>query len=444
MQRNIRNEIMIAVGAVMIIAFGFLFAILLTGTDEQGDATPEPTNAPVVTLAETESGDATPTEEVTEVVAQAASEVPSETDTDIPPSATDLPPSATDMPPSPTDEPTATATDEPSPTDEPTATATATDEPSPTVEPSDTPIPASNTPEFSATPRLTGRATRVPTDTATVRPTVTNTSLPTMTPSPTKTNTPRPSNTPAPTATNTPRPTNTLVPTATNTRIPTITPTPSPTLRPSATPTSRSAMTGIIPTPPPSPTVLPPNQPTRTPSSCLLPQGWTSYTVQSGNTLFAIALATNSTVAELRDANCIENIDNITTGDVIFVPRAPVRPVATFVPSGIRDGLYPIGCQNTNVIITSPISAQHLNGTFAVYGSAVRNDFLYYKLEIRPDAASIYNFYMDSYNQVTNGVLGEINSELFGPGLHWVKLTMVDIYSTIPIDSTCEIPVIFD
>jgi LysM repeat protein len=429
MQRNIRNEIMIAVGAVLIIAFGLVFAVLLTGTDEQGNVTPSSTNAPSVTLAETERGVLLPTEEaseaLTEVVAQAASEVPTETET----------------PPSPTIEPTNTeipASDTPEPTD--------TDIPAshtPTIEPTDTEIPASNTPEFSPTPRLTGRATRAATATE-EEATATNTVRPTITPSPTVTKTPRPTNTAVPTATDTRRPTNTPSPSATNTRPPTITPSPTATLRPSATPTSRNAMTGIIPTPPPSPTVLPTNQASRTPSNCQLPQGWTSYTVQSGNTLFAIALATNSTVAELRDANCIENIDNITTGDVIFVPRAPLRPVATFVSSGIRDGLNPIGCQTSSVIITSPISAQHLNGTFAVYGSAARSDFLYYKLEIRPDSASIYNFYMDSYNQVTNGVLGEINSELFGTGLHWVKLTMVDIYSTIPTDASCEIPVIFD
>jgi LysM repeat protein len=430
MQRNVRNEIMIAIGAVLIIAFGLVFAVLLTGTDEQGDATPTETNAPVVTLAETERGDASPSEEVTEVVAQAASEIPTETDTEIPPSDT--------VEPTDTAEPTATytLTTEPTATDIPPSNT-------PTLEPTNTEIPASNTPEFSPTPRLTGRATRAATATE-EEATATNTRPPTNTPSPTATKTPRPSNTPVPTATDTRRPTNTPSPSATNTRPPTITPSPTATLRPSATPTSRNAMTGIIPTPPPSPTVLPTNQPSRTPSNCQLPQGWTSYTVQSGNTLFAIALATNSTVAELRDANCIENIDNITTGDVIFVPRAPLRPVATFVPSGIRDGLNPIGCQTSSVIITSPISAQHLNGTFAVYGSAARSDFLYYKLEIRPDGASIYNFYMNSYNQVTNGVLGEINSELFGTGLHWVKLTMVDIHSTIPVDASCEIPVIFD
>ena len=93
MQRNIRNEIMIAVGAVLIIAFGLVFAVLLTGNPEQATSTPE-TQSPRVTISETErsgldSTDESPNEEISEVVAQAASEVASETEVE--PSDTDEP-----------------------------------------------------------------------------------------------------------------------------------------------------------------------------------------------------------------------------------------------------------------------------------------------------------------------------------------------------------------
>jgi hypothetical protein len=419
MQRNIRNEIMIAVGAVLIIAFGLVFAILLTGTGEQGDGTAVVQVATItsqateqVSVTSTEKVLTTETEEATEVLIEVATLLPTETV----------------MPSSPTDEPTFTPTTTPSdePTDEPSATE---EEPTGTAEP-------------SATRSLIGRATR--SAVASDEPSATNTRRPTVTEEPSATNTRRPTATVEPSATNTHRPSSTQVPRATSTHSSMLPPSRTPTVRPSSTPTSQNAMTGIIPTPPPSPTLPPLSQASRTPSSCRLPQGWTSYTVQAGNTLFAIALATNSSVDELRAANCIENIDNIHAGDIVFVPRAPLRPVSTLVPSGIRDNLFAIGCQNPNVLISNPITAQHLNGTFTVYGTVARSDFLYYKLEIRPDAASIYNFYMDSYNQVSNGVLGEINSELFGTGLHWLKLTMVDIHSAIPADATCEIPVIFD
>lgn len=423
MQRNIGSEIMIAVGAILIIGFGLVFAVLLTGNPDEASGTAvaevsSPTNQADVTEAASDepTEEASPTEEAT------ATDEPTDEST------------ATEVA-SPTDEPTATdePTEEASPTDEATETeeaaateaASATEASGETQEASAT-NEAAETEEPSPTTRNIGRATRVPTETDEPEASATNTRRPSATPQPTDT----------PRSTDTQRPTNTPRPSAT----------PSPTLteRPSATPTSQSAVSGIIPTPPPSPTLPPLGQPSRTPSTCQLPQGWTSYTVQAGNTLFAIALATNSTVDELRTANCIENIDNIHTGDVIYVPRAPIGPVATFVNTGSRAGLRPIGCQNPNLQITSPISAQRLNGTFTVYGSANRSDFLYYKIEIRPDAASIYNFYMDSRTQVTNGVLGEINSELFGSGLHWIKLTLVDTNSSIPADATCEIPVIFE
>jgi LysM repeat protein len=432
MQRNIGSEIMIAVGAVLIIGFGLLFAVLLSGNPEEGSGTPvvvvsSPTIPTEASEAVEPSEEANATDELTNTEAATETEEASPTDE---PTETEAA-TATDEATA-TNEPT--GTDEPTATNEPTATeaATNTEEAAVTDEPTATEeatadIAATATEEVSPTRRTIGRSTHVPTETETAAPTATNTRQPLAT-TPTIHPTATPTDEPSPTRTSRPSAT----PTATQTE------------RPTATPTSQNAVTGIIPTPPPSPTLVPTNEASRTPSSCQLPPGWTTYTVQAGNTLFAIALATHSTVAELRDANCIENVDNIQTGDVIFVPRAPLTPVATFVNTGSRAGLGPIGCQNPNVQITSPMSAQRINGTFTVYGSANRSDFLYYKLEVRPDAASIYNFYMDSRTQVMNGVLGEINSELFGSGLHWIKLTLVDLSASIPADASCEIPVIFD
>jgi hypothetical protein len=200
---------------------------------------------------------------------------------------------------------------------------------------------------------------------------------------------------------------------------------------------------GIIPTPPPTPTVAPIGQPTRVPSTCSLPAGWVQYRVNSGDTLFAIALATNSTVDELRYINCIEDIDSIQTNDVVFIPRVPVRPVATIPATGVRQGLARIGCTDQRTQITSPIAVQRVSGTFNVFGSATRTDFLYYKIEIRPDWATVYNFYLDAETPVSNGALGAINSDLFEDGLHWILLTVVDQQAEIPTGATCEIPVIF-
>lgn len=202
---------------------------------------------------------------------------------------------------------------------------------------------------------------------------------------------------------------------------------------------------GILPTLPPTPTVVPAAATQRPAATCNRPAGWATYTVQAGNTLFAIALAVGETLDELRYVNCLEDVDNITAGDEIFVPRLPAQPIATTVPSGLRFGLLqPIGCDDPSVQITSPDQLQRLSGVITMRGSATRDDFWYYKIEIRPDWAAIYNFYLDSEVPIANGVLGEINTAIFDKGVHWLRLSVVDERATIPDGATCEIPVIFE
>jgi LysM repeat protein len=166
--------------------------------------------------------------------------------------------------------------------------------------------------------------------------------------------------------------------------------------------------------------------------------------VQSGNTLFAIALAVNSTVDELKDANCIADSDSIRTGQVLFVPRAPQQPVATLSAGGNSQNLSVLGCANPEVVIVAPSSNERLSGVFTVYGTATRADFWYYKIEVRPNASTIYNFYSDSYTPVVNGVLGQINTTLFGKGVHWVRLSVVNLGGGILEDSFCEVPFVFE
>ncbi|MEM9952024.1 MAG: LysM peptidoglycan-binding domain-containing protein [Chloroflexota bacterium] len=388
MRRSLTSEVLIAVGGLGIIICGLVFALFLSNDSDAGSMTPSATT--VVQVVSTTN------------------------------------PTTSDEPIL-TNEPTATQTDIATETDAPTAT---------------------NTPEPTAT--HTDIATKTDEPTATAEPSETNTSEPTATHTDiaTETDAPAPTDTASPTATNAPKNTNTPRPTLTQTPTPSPTNTPSPTEKVSPTEPTETELatgfTGIIPTLPPSPTVAPFDEPTRTPASCDLPRGWTSYTVQSGDTLFAISLVTNSTVDELRFANCIDDIDNITAGDVVYVPIEPVRPVQTTVPSGIRVGLSAVGCTSPATQITSPITAQRVSGTFTVFGTATRPDFQYYKIEVRPDFADIYNFYSDSQEQVVNGILGQINADLFGAGLHWVRLSVVDIRAGIASDAICEIPVIFE
>lgn len=87
---------------------------------------------------------------------------------------------------------------------------------------------------------------------------------------------------------------------------PTSVPTPTATIRPSRTPTGTAVTTECIP-----------------------PEGWVEYTVQPGDTLFNIALATGSTVEEVRQANCMES--NVLSVGALWVAQLP--PTATPTPT---------------------------------------------------------------------------------------------------------------
>jgi hypothetical protein len=177
---------------------------------------------------------------------------------------------------------------------------------------------------------------------------------------------------------------------------------------------------------------------------CSLPQGWAIYIVQPGDTLFRIALAVNSTVGELRDANCLQNIDNIYAGTELFVPRLPLRPVQPGVTpalSASSSSQLSQGCTFAGAQITAPAPGTVVTGVFTVFGTATVGNFQYYRIEVRPSTTSIFNFYDRVETPVVNNALAQINSDLFDDGLHWVRLTVVDNTGNFP--DPCAIPLIF-
>ncbi len=160
------------------------------------------------------------------------------------------------------------------------------------------------------------------------------------------------------------------------------------------------------------------------------------YRVESGVTLFMIALTVGRSVADLQAANCITNPDRIIAGTAIYVPRLP-----RFEPQNIR---LPQGCQTANVRISRPTPNQRLRAPFEVFGTATGAEFAYYKLEIRADAATGYNFLSQSSTAVADGVLGQVDTNLFPPGLYWLRLAVVDTSANIAPGATCVIPMIFE
>ncbi len=385
MRRDIGNEVIVAIAAVAVLAFALAFAILLSlsSSNVQDEAT------------------ATGTVDVALDLSEVSTEL---MPTDVPTDTSAFTPTATDVSlPTETDTPIPTETD------------------APALKETDTPVPAVtdvSAPKDTDTPVPTETDTPAPMETETLVPTATDVPLPTET----DTSVPTEMDTAMPTATDTP------VPTYTSTEIVTspITPQPVGTL-------------GILPTPVGALTATP------TPierGECVRPYGWSIYTVQSGNTLFLISMAVNSTVVELAEANCIDNVNQIQTGDELYVPRLPAGSVS--VGSSRSSGLTAEGCGSPNVQITNPTAGQIIRGVFTLTGTATHDNFWYYRIEVRPDQTEIYNFYSRSFTLVEDNALGAIDSDVFEGGLHWLRLSVIDNSGGIEPTSICTIPVFFD
>lgn len=415
MRRNRGNELIVAVAVLGILAFALTFGIILSLS-----------NTVAVTPTNT-SGEATR-------VVRADSPSPTPTNTVVEPSAAPAITATTAVSPTRTVIlilPAATATSAPTQTRTATPTETAMQVPTETFTPTATTTATSTGMAVAVVPSMTENQTPTITPTPTPTPTVTATAAVTATPPPTLTM--------SPTATPTSTTTLTASPTAT------LTSTTTPTASPTATPTSTASPTlsmaaprdsGILPTPTPFAT--------RVTANCVIPPGWESYTVKRGNTLFAIALAVDSTVGELRDANCLENVDTLYAGTRLYVPRLPAEPIpqsgsVVYVP-GIGN-LSAQGCIDSSTRVTNPPPGATINDVFTVFGTAFVENLAYYKLEIRPDFAPTYNFY-DRFNApVVEGALGQVNPGLFDDGLYWLRLTVVDTTGNFP--PPCDIPLFF-
>lgn len=360
--RNRQNELIVAVIVVGILALGLLFGIILTlstpdeNPDEDAEATPVPT-ADVNRLA---ISDDNPT-----------------------------------PPPIPSF-PTEVATDLPSPTEPILPTELSTDKPieTPTESIQDTPIPtftrtirASNTP--SPTPSLTNTASNTPSPTSsrTLRPSRTPSITPSLTFTPSLTRTTRPS----PTASYTPS----------STFTPSHTPSPAPSLTLTPFPTSLETLTA-------------------TAIACIPLQDWRPYTIQRGDTLFLIALASGITTQTLRDGNCIEG-NTIITGTTILVP--PNSPLLNNPPPVIA---ATEGCEDPTVQITSPSVGATVGTVFTVFGVADYPDWGYYQLELRLQSAPDYILITTNNQRIPpNQALGTIIMQTNYPSdLYWIRISV--------------------
>ncbi len=75
---------------------------------------------------------------------------------------------------------------------------------------------------------------------------------------------------------------------------------------------------------------VPPTSSTAPPVACGAPPGWIQYTVQPGDNLYQISLRYGVTVAQLQQANCLANPNDIHVGQRLWVPNVPtITPPVT-------------------------------------------------------------------------------------------------------------------
>lgn len=429
MQRDFGNELIVAIAAVAVLAFAVVFGIVLSlssGTTEL------PATATVL------SNVATDFAPVTEVAAAATAE-PAVTATEEPsivmPSNT---PEGTPFVELTAEIPTAEQTDkvplplasavqlatQPPETDTPQIVPTQSLEPTAVVEPSAT---ATQTAAATRIPSRTPAASRTPMPEDTATPTVTASATATVTA------TRRPTATPTNTTTYTPVPTPTPE-TATEVSL-----LPSPAAPVFVQPTRSSSLDASSPTPRPTIALV-----VGTPSDvCPLPAGWTTYVVQPGDSLAALAVATRISLADLLALNCLSPDAHVAPGSRLAVPRVPVVMLlpGEIPPEGV---LYIEGCAVPDAQISAPLVGDRLTGTLQVVGSAAGSDFAFYRIEVQAvDALDSFTV-AESETPVNNGLLTEVDTGVFLPGFYWLRITVFDGKGTPLPDLTCAIPVFFE
>jgi hypothetical protein len=88
------------------------------------------------------------------------------------------------------------------------------------------------------------------------------------------------------------------------------------------------------------------------------------------------------------------------------------------------------------------VNAQ-ISGIVPIRGSAYAPDFQFYKVEIgvAPDPQSWSSISDIHPNQVSDGTLDVLNTDLLPAGNYVLRLTVVDVTGNYPPQNVCEVPV---
>ena len=163
------------------------------------------------------------------------------------------------------------------------------------------------------------------------------------------------------------------------------------------------------------------------------------YTVQSGDTLSALAQRFGTSVSSIAMTNNITNPDLIIVDQRLVIPGATVGNPATVAQRTTVQGAGPLSpavC-NPSTRITFPRQGEVLNGigTFSVTGTASIEDFQFYKLELGIGETPIEFSSIDEVktDPVINGILlRDWNTGALAEGIYTLRLTVVDNRGQFP------------
>ncbi|MBN2007520.1 MAG: LysM peptidoglycan-binding domain-containing protein [Anaerolineae bacterium] len=125
--------------------------------------------------------------------------------------------------------------------------------------------------------------------------------------------------------------------------------------------------------PPASPTLVPsatlsastpqPTQPTLSPSptACVPPVNWILYVVQRGDNLYRLSVNTGTSVAQVKQANCMTE-DVIYVGQSLYLPKLPPKPTLSLPATSLPATSPPEGPVCANELCPNPEFA----GTFNI------------------------------------------------------------------------------
>jgi hypothetical protein len=120
-------------------------------------------------------------------------------------------------------------------------------------------------------------------------------------------------------------------------------------------------------------------------------------------------------------------------------PRPTRRPEPTPAPAPTpeKPASQPPSCPDARAVITSPGLNAEASGMVPIFGTAVHEDFKFYKLEYGAGASPVNWSYFDGgESPVRNGRLGTLNAGALPPGTYAIRVVVVDSTGNFP--TPCE------